>query len=213
MEIVSKIYDAENTVIEKFCNANKLGDDALKKKNCALAKDYYEKALNLIPGEFYPTEQLKNVEKCAKEKEAKQDAVMLENAKKAEAAKLANQKAIDEKKAKEKAHFEKAADKSAAKVEPAKAEPVKETKAIIPEETTTAETETEAKSKGGSKYRTPKVIGVNHYKETITKADGYFKTKRYKDAKHAYETALKHKAHDSYATAKVAECVKLMESK
>jgi hypothetical protein len=211
MEIVSKIYDAEITVMEKFCNLNKQGDDALNKKNCALAKDCYEKAINLLPGESYPVDKMKQVEQCIRNKEAKEDAAMLEKIKKEEAAKVANQKAINEKKAQDKAHFEKAGTKSAAKAEPAKE---KETQAIIAKETTPAEETGESNtSKGNSKYRMPKVIGANHYKETITRADNYFKTKRYKDARHAYEEALKHKANDSYATGRMAECAKLLQTK
>ncbi|MCE3228888.1 MAG: CarboxypepD reg-like domain [Bacteroidetes bacterium] len=210
MDIVSKIYDAEVTVMEKFCNFNKQGDDALKKKNCALAKECYQKAMNLLPGEFYPEERMKSVEQCIKAKEAKEDAVMLEKLRQEELAKAANQKAIDEKKVKDKEQFNKSVNKNAV----AKTEPKKETKAIVAAETTSAEdTRTSNESKGSSKYRMPKVIGANHYKEIITKADNYFKTKRYKDAKHAYEEALKHKTDDTYATGRVAECEKFLVGK
>ncbi len=50
--------------------------------------------------------------------------------------------------------------------------------------------------------------GANKYKETIKKADEYFKMKRWSEAKTAYEEALKQKADDPYATSRLAEVEK-----
>jgi len=41
VSIISNIMDAENVIIEKFCNNTKLGDEALTKKNYTIAKNYY----------------------------------------------------------------------------------------------------------------------------------------------------------------------------
>ncbi len=70
IKAVTKISDAENKLIEKFCSTNREGDEALNKPDCPLAKSLYEKALTLIPGEAYPTQQLAKVGKCLQDKEA-----------------------------------------------------------------------------------------------------------------------------------------------
>ncbi|MGZ4037791.1 MAG: hypothetical protein ACXVPQ_08185, partial [Bacteroidia bacterium] len=49
LSIVSKIADAENTLIEKFCATNRAGDAALAKPDCPLAKKLYNEAIALIP--------------------------------------------------------------------------------------------------------------------------------------------------------------------
>ena len=67
--IMGKVTDDENTLINKFCNTNKEGDQALAKPDCPLAKTLYERAIATIPGEEYPVEQLKKVGLCLKEKE------------------------------------------------------------------------------------------------------------------------------------------------
>ncbi|MCE3259966.1 MAG: hypothetical protein K0S12_1607 [Bacteroidetes bacterium] len=427
LNIVSKIYTAEDILIQSFCSTNKAGDVALAKPDCPLAKQLYEKAISIIPGEQYPVVQLAKVGQCLKEKEDAAKKAAEEAAKKAEAEaaakaakaeadklaaekaaadatakaakeaadkeaakkaaeekaiadaaakekaaadkeaarKAAEEKALADKSAKEKAAAEKTeADKAAAaekalaakqaqekalaeraeavkqtkekeeaeraekkkaqeeklakqkeardkaaaekaltaqtpdgkgiKIKPgeikektpeekekeeirkkqregmaasqaedeaamkadaekakakfaekemarkereqkekeglakAKAEDEAEAKAIEEkrrkareekEEKKRLEYETKAKEdegemdKGDSKYRTPQVLGANKYKETITKADGYFKMKRYKEAKAAYEEALKMKPGDAYATSKLAETEKLIAPK
>jgi hypothetical protein len=70
LNIVSKIAEAENNLIEKFCTSNKNGDIALTKPDCPLAKACYEKSMVLIPGEQYPVEQLPKVGLCLKDAEA-----------------------------------------------------------------------------------------------------------------------------------------------
>ncbi|MGZ4045866.1 MAG: carboxypeptidase-like regulatory domain-containing protein [Bacteroidia bacterium] len=210
MEIVSKIYDAETKIIEKFCATNKLGDDALNKlKNCPLAKEYYLKAINMLQDENYPVEQLAKAEQCIKDKEAVNAAAAEAAAKKAEAAKLTNEKAKAEKAAKDKEAFNKtAANKTNQEKEPAKktVEPIK----------SVASNETEGSSSGGngnSKHKVPQVIGANKYKETIIRADDYFKTKRYSEAKAAYQEALKLKAGDAYATGKLEQIERIVGPK
>lgn len=69
LEVVTKIWEAENTLINNFCDLNKAGDEALLKQDCQLAKIMYEKAIGLIPDEKYPQIQLPKVGECFKYKE------------------------------------------------------------------------------------------------------------------------------------------------
>lgn len=125
--IVSKIADAENILIEKFCSTNRAGDAALAKPDCPLAKKLYNEAIALIPGEQYPVVQLAKVGDCLKaqeeeQKKKEQEAAAKaekekakEEAAKAEAEKKAAEKFAKEQAAKEKAEADKAAkDKAAA---------------------------------------------------------------------------------------------------
>ena len=66
---------------------------------------------------------------------------------------------------------------------------------------------------GNSKYSIPQKLGVNIYKESITKADDDFKFKRYKEAKLNYQEALKQKPNDAYSTKKIADCDVLLNPK
>jgi hypothetical protein len=121
LNIVSKISEAENILIEKFCSLNKAGDVALAKPDCPLAKKLYGEAIALIPGEQYPVVQLAKVGECLKEKELAEKKAADEAAAKAKAEqeKLAAEKAAKEKAAAEKVEQEKlakekeAADKAA----------------------------------------------------------------------------------------------------
>ena len=64
--------------------------------------------------------------------------------------------------------------------------------------------------KSDTKYKVPQVLGANKYKEALTKAEGFFKMKRYAEAKTAYEDVLKIKPGDVYATNKLAEVNKFL---
>jgi colicin import membrane protein len=64
-----------------------------------------------------------------------------------------------------------------------------------------------------AKHRIANTLGADKYKETIKKADGYFKMKRWAEAKTAYEEALKLKNGDPYSTGKLAEVEKLSAPK
>lgn len=259
-EIVSKIKNAEQILIDKFCGTNKKGDAALAIPDCPLAKRLYNEAIALIPGEPYPVEQLAKVPDCDKieeekkkaeeaaKKAAEEKALAEKTAKekaaaeKAEADKIAKEKATAEKEAKAKANAEKVAaeklakEKAAAeKATAAKTKTVTEkpkTEKKKPEEKI-AETpknkmpdsekevkkhDYETKSSDGepavghgdSKYKKPQVLGANKYKDAVTKADGYFKMKRWAEAKTAYEEVLKIKTADPYATAKLEEVNKFL---
>jgi hypothetical protein len=107
LKAVSKINDAENQLIEKFCSTNREGDAALSKPDCPLAKTLYEKAIGLIPGEAYPAQQLTKVGKCLKDKEEAdkkaQEAAAADAAKADAAKKDADKKAVEDAVAKAKA--------------------------------------------------------------------------------------------------------------
>jgi hypothetical protein len=66
LNIVGKIYDAEDELFKKFCGLNKSGDAALAMPDCPLAKKLYTEAIALIPGEEYPVAQLAKVGDCLK---------------------------------------------------------------------------------------------------------------------------------------------------
>jgi hypothetical protein len=263
--IVSKIKDAEQILIDKFCGTNKKGDEALAIPDCPLAKRLYNEAIALIPGEPYPVKQLAKVPDCDKiaedKKKAEEEKKKAEEEKKkaaeekaaadkaakekaaadkAEADKLAKEKASAEKEAKAKAAAEKAAADKLAKEQKAKekeaaaksntvaAKPKPEKK---PEKKPAEKTDDATKNKmpdsdkdikkheyetksekgepeighGDSKYKTQQVLGANQYKDALNKAEGYFKMKRWSEAKTAYENVLKIKPGDTYATGKLAE--------
>ena len=260
LNIVGKIWNAEQTLIDKFCGTNKRGDAALAIPDCPLARRLYNEAIALIPGEPYPVEQLAKVPDCDKIEEEKKKAE--EDAKKAvedkaladkaakekaaadktEADKLAKEKSTAEKEAKAKASAEKAEADKLAKQKAAEKKPVPaETNSVAakpktekkkPAEKTDEETKKkmpdsekevkkhdyETKHKddepvlghGDSKYRKPQVLGADKYKEALNKADGYFKMKRWSEAKTAYEEVLKIKAGDAYAAGKLAEVNKFL---
>jgi hypothetical protein len=105
---LGKVAETENALISKFVEAAKAGDEALKKNDCPLAKQNYEKALALIPGEAYPKEQLLKVGKCLGQEEEARKKAEEASAAKAGAQKEQAEKAAAEKLAREKAQQEKA---------------------------------------------------------------------------------------------------------
>lgn len=120
LAIVSKIYDAEDELFNKFCSTNKAGDIALAKPDCPLAKSLYEKAISIIPGEEYPVVQLAKVGLCLKDKElaekkAAEDAAAKAAAQAAEKEKANANKEAENKKAVAEA-LAKAAEKNAAAI-------------------------------------------------------------------------------------------------
>lgn len=248
LNIVGKIWNAEQTLIDKFCGTNKKGDEALAIPDCPLARRLYNEAIALIPGEPYPVEQLAKVPDCDKIEEEKKKAeeaakkaaeekALAEKtnkekaaAEKAEADKLAKEKAAADKLAKQKAAEEKAAADKLAK-ENAKPKPEKKPEKKPAEKVAEAPTKKmpdaekeikkhdyETKSDdeepvighGDSKYSKKQVLGANEYKDALTKAEGYFKMKRWSEAKTAYENVLKIKPGDVYATNKLAEVNKFL---
>ena len=59
----------------------------------------------------------------------------------------------------------------------------------------------------------PNPIGKDVHKETVTKADGLYKMKRFKEAKIEYENALKLKPADAYSKNKLEEIAKILAPK
>lgn len=233
LNIVGKIWSAEQTLIDKFCGTNKRGDAALAIPDCPLARRLYNEAIALIPGESYPVEQLAKVPDCDKIEEEKKKTE--ETAKKAAEEKALAEKASKEKTATDKAEADKLAKEKAAAdklaKEKAKPKPEKKTEKKPAEKVADAPTkkmpdsdkeikkhEYETKSDDGepvighgdSKYSKKQVLGANEYKDALTKAEGYFKMKRWSEAKTAYENVLKIKPGDVYATGKLTEVNKFL---
>ena len=110
------LRNVENAKMESFTSTNNIGDIALNKGDCATAKASYEKAMTIIPGERYPSDQLFRVGTCLKEKELADKKAADEAAAKKAAEELAAKKAAEEKAAQDKLAAEKkAAEELAAK--------------------------------------------------------------------------------------------------
>ena len=211
---------ADKATVQKAANEKALADKLAKDKELA-DKATVQKAAN----------EKANADKLAKDKEL---------ADKATAQKAANEKGLQVKMAKEKAEKDlakKAADEKALvdklakensdkeKIDAEKLaneknnslqkEPIKtvDNNGIIIKNTQAGNTEMNSQEKGTVNHSIPQVLGANKYKETIIKADGYMKMKRYQEAKVAYEEALTFKGNDIYATNKLTELEKLIIKK
>ena len=144
-------------------------------------------------------------EKAAKDKDeaeriAKEKLAAEKNAKKLAAEKAEADKKIAEQLAKEKAEADKLVKEKAEK----ELVKIKETKA--------AEKEANEK-RGEAKHTIAATLGKDMHKEAVTKADGYFKMKRYTEAKTEYENALKIKPDDLYSKNRINEISKLTSPK
>jgi hypothetical protein len=117
---VTKIYESEMALIQKFCGLNKQGDVALAKPDCPLAKTLYQQAMAMITFETYPVTQLQKVGDCLKNANDATAKAAEEAAKKAAAEKAAAEKAAADKLAADKAAAEKAATDKAAREAAAK---------------------------------------------------------------------------------------------
>lgn len=116
---LSKLREDETLLLESFTSTNNNGDIALSKGDCPLAKLNYEKAMTIIPGELYPSEQLIKVGDCLKAKELAEkkladDALAKSNEAKLAAEKLTAEKLLKENAAKEKLEANKIAKEKAA---------------------------------------------------------------------------------------------------
>ncbi len=116
---LSKIREDEILLLESFTSTNNNGDIALSKGDCPLAKLNYEKAMTIITGELYPSEQLIKVGDCFKAKELADkkladDALAKSNEAKLAADKLTAEKLLKENAAKEKSEANKIAKEKAA---------------------------------------------------------------------------------------------------
>ncbi|MDP3556758.1 MAG: carboxypeptidase-like regulatory domain-containing protein [Bacteroidota bacterium] len=199
--------EAEKLAAEKAAK-DKAEADKLAAENANKAKAEAQKAAKDKEEADRIAKEKLNAEKIAKKLAAEKAA-----AEKDKAEQLAIEKAKEEK-LKNKAEKEKeAAEKDKAEqlaIEKAKAEKlakeedekikIKETEAITSEQIGRKE----------AKHSIAAPIGKDLHKEAVKKADGYFKMKRYQEAKDAYQEALKIKAEDIYSSNRIAEIEKLL---
>lgn len=197
---------AEKALAEK-AEAERLAKEKANSEKTAAQKAAAEKAA---------------AEKAAKERAAieKEEAALaakekaLEEKEKAAAAKAnkaAADKAAKEKAAAEKAEAERLA-KEKAEADKAAAEKASPTNSQNTSTISGAGTGPENIDIGTAKHSIPQTLGSieTKYKDALKKAEGYFKMKRYEEAKTAYEEVLKIKSTDPYATNKLAEVNKLL---
>jgi hypothetical protein len=130
--------------------------------------------------------------------------------------KLQADKLLAEKKASEKALADKqAADRLAAKLASDKLQADKVLADKLASEKALADKQVAEKlaaEKNKSSNTIAPVLGFDPYKNAITNGDNYFKTKRYLDAKKAYQEALIIKANDTYTKNKLLELEKILNS-
>ena len=194
--VLKKIADAENTLIEKFCSTNRDGDKALAKPDCPKAKELYNQAIALIPGENYPVEQLKKVGDCLNAKEAEEKAKAEAEAKAkaaAEAKAKAEQEALAKKEAETKAKAEAEA-KAKAEAE-AKAKVEAENKAKAEQEALAKkESEAKAKAEAENKSKAEAEAKAKAEAENKAKAEQEALAKKNSEAKAKAEAENKSKA-------------------
>jgi hypothetical protein len=135
---------------------------------------------------------------------------------KLQADKLQADKVLADKLASEKALVDKqAADRLAAKLASEKLQADKVLADKLASEKALADKQVAEKlaaEKNKSSNTIAPVLGFDPYKNAITNGDNYFKTKRYLDAKKAYQEALIIKANDTYAKNKLLELEKILNS-
>lgn len=212
VEQLKKVGDclkAKEEAAQKAADAAKAKEEADKaaKEKAAADKAAKDQATKDKAAADKLAKEKAAADKAEKDKAAKDNSVAKNKAAtdKATADKAAKEKAAKEKTEKDKLAKEKAA---AEKPKPvAKAETPKPKEMPPPEEEQLG-----SPDKSDSKHKVPQVLGGNaaKYKEALNKAEGYFKMKRYAEAKTAYEDVLKIKPADPYATNKLAEVNKLL---
>lgn len=198
--IVTKIYESEMALIQKFCGLNKQGDVALAKPDCPLAKKLYQEAMALINFETYPVTQLQKVGDCLKNQNEAAAKAAEEAAKKAAAEKAAAEKAAADKIAAEKAAAEKAAADKAAREANAKAKAEANAKAA--EE---AKLAAEAKAKEKAEIERKKKEGLAASKAEDEAAEKAAMEKKKQKEKEKAEAEAKAKAEDEAEAKKIAE--------
>lgn len=178
---LTKIREAENVLMSNFTSTNNTGDVALSKGDCPLAKASYEKAMTIIPGERYPSDQLPKVGDCLKQKEladkkAADEAKLA--AEKLEAERLAKEKAAQEKLEADKVAKDKVAQEAANKAAQAEAEKAQKAKLAAEK----SETERLAKEKAAQeKLETDKLAKDKIAQEAAAKATKAESEKAQKD--------------------------------
>jgi hypothetical protein len=183
---VTKIYESEMALIQKFCGLNKQGDVALAKPDCPLAKKLYQDAMTLISFETYPVTQLQKVGDCLKNQNEAAAKAAEEAAKKTAAEKAAADKAAADKIAADKAAADKAAADKAAKEAAAKNKAEADAKAK--EEARLAE---EAKAKEKAEMERKKAEGLAKSKAEDEAAEKAAQEKRKQKEKEKAEADAK----------------------
>ena len=204
---LTKIREAENVLMNNFTSTNNTGDVALSKGDCPLAKASYEKAMTIIPGERYPSDQLPKVGDCLKQKEladkkAADEAKLA--AEKLEAEKLAKEKAAQEKLEADKLAKDKVAQEAANKAAQAEAE--KAQKAQLAAEKTETERLAKDKIAQAAAAKATKAESEKAQKDKLAKekveADKIAKEASTKAAKEAAEKATQSKVTKTKETPK-----------
>lgn len=178
------------------------------KEKAAAEKAYKEQSAKTKLEADKSAKEKASVEKAEKDKLAKENVAAKS---KTATDKVTSDKEAIAKKAKQKSEADKIAKQNAAgdaSVGKKAKEEAEEPKTARIESSNSDKTGTINKS--DSKHKVPQVLGANKYKDALTKAEGYFKMKRYAEAKSAYEEVLKIKAGDIYATNKLEEVNKLL---
>jgi hypothetical protein len=198
-KIASEKLASEKALAEKLASEKAIAD-----------KQAAEKLAAKIASEKLASEKAL-AEKLASEKAIADKLAAEKLAAKIASEKLATEKALAEKLASEKAIADKlAAEKLAAKIA---SEKLASEKALADKlASDKASAEKLAAEKNKSTNTIAPVLGFDKYKDAISNGDNYFKTKRYLDAKKAYQEALINKTNDTYATNKLIEIEKILNS-
>ncbi|OFX60965.1 MAG: hypothetical protein A2046_08815, partial [Bacteroidetes bacterium GWA2_30_7] len=185
---ISKVISKEKSGDYSYNNAITKADNFLLQKNYKVSKGFYEKALAIKADEAYPKQKLDYINKILDEQAKQQKAD--------EAKEIAYEAAITKADAAYKANNYTEAVKqynqaiSISNEEDYPKSRITEIDKLI---TAKAKSEADAKSKDES------------YKNAITKADGLLSSKKYDDAKTAYNDALAIKSGEKYPKDKIAE--------
>ncbi len=204
----------EKAEAERIAKEKELADKADKEKLAAEQaeknKSEKERAAKEKAEAERTAKEKELADKADKEKLAAEQALKEKNEKelaakeKAEAERIAKEKAKEELEAKKKADADALAEKEKAK----QVGNTDDTKPIKYE--TEQENKVGAGKKRDSKISVPQVIGGNKYKDQMTRANDYFKMKRYAEALQSYEEALKSKPGDVQASKRIEECKVLL---
>ncbi|MGZ4064637.1 MAG: carboxypeptidase regulatory-like domain-containing protein [Bacteroidia bacterium] len=224
-ERLAKLEQAKKADEEaKKAAAEKAEAERLAKEKAAAEKAEKEKAA----AEKAEAERLAKEKIAAEKAEADRIAMEKTNAEKTEKEKAASEKTEAERLAKEKSAAEKAeADRIA--MEKANAEKTLKEAAVTKkteEKPVTVEKQNGEKTsfqpssaepvsmeargrKSDARHSIAPLLGADKYKDALNKAEGYYKMKRYSEAKVAYENVLKIKPEDMYCKSKLANIERL----
>ncbi|MGE0568410.1 MAG: hypothetical protein AB7O73_10715, partial [Bacteroidia bacterium] len=200
LQTLSAIRNSEIDLLEQYITAVKNGDAALAKNDCPTAKANFEKAISLLPPEYYPKQRIKLTDKCIEAKAAE------EAKKKADEEAAAKAKAEAEAKAKAE---EEAAAKAKAEAE-AKAKAEAEAKKKAEEEAAAkakAEAEAKAKAEAEAKKKAEEEAAAKAKAEAEAKAKAEAEAKK----KAGEEAAAKAKAEAEAKAKAEAEAKKKAE--